>query len=122
MFGALLECLLDGCELDRGMVLRMEGGEARAVAIRSSDRAEEMEPRPYSGTLLKAALASGGTIRLEENPEVEQAESLAVAGVRERGRAADAAAGVASATAAGHTVDTRNDALDTAATPTGPCS
>ncbi len=83
IFGALLECLLDGCELDRGMILRMEGDETRAVAIRSSDRAEEMEPRPYSGTLLSAALASGGTIRLEENPEVEQAESLAVAGVRE---------------------------------------
>jgi hypothetical protein len=81
--GALLECLLDGCELDRGMIIRVEGGETRAVAIRSSDRAEEMEPRPFSGTLLHAALASGGTVRLEENPEVEKAESLVVAGVRE---------------------------------------
>ena len=34
------------------------------IAIRSSDRAEEMEPRPYSGTLLTAALASGGTIQV----------------------------------------------------------
>jgi hypothetical protein len=82
-FGALLECLLDGCDLDRAMILRVEDGETRAIAIRSSDRAEEMEPRPYSGTLLTASLASEGTVRREENPKVEQAESLVVAGVRE---------------------------------------
>ena len=58
-----------------GLILRVEGGETRAVAIRSSDRAEEMDPRPYSGTLLAASLTSGSTVRLEENPEVEQAES-----------------------------------------------
>ncbi len=83
VFGALLECLLDGCELDRAMILRIEDGITRAVAIRSSDRAEEMSPRPFSATLLKASIESGRTVRLEEHPEVDQAQSFAMAGVRE---------------------------------------
>ena len=83
VFGALLECLLDGCELDRAMILRTEDGVTRAVAIRSSERSEEMSPRPFSATLLKASIESGRTVRLEEHPDVDQAQSFALAGVRE---------------------------------------
>ncbi len=83
VFGALLECLLDGCELDRAMILRIEDDVTRAVAIRSSERSEEIKPRPFSATLLRASIESGRTVRLEEHPDVDQAQSFAIAGVRE---------------------------------------
>jgi hypothetical protein len=83
IFGALLECLLDGCELDRAMILRIEDEVTRAVAIRSSERSEETSPRPFSATLLKASIESGRTVRLEEHPDVDQAQSFVLAGVRE---------------------------------------
>ncbi len=83
IFGAMLDSLLQASELDRAMVLRIEGDDARAVAIRARERSEERHPRPFSRTLVNEALGRATTVRMEEHPEFSGAESIIASGAGE---------------------------------------
>ncbi len=83
IFGAMLDSLLQASELDRAMILRIDGDDARAVSIRARERAEERHPRPFSRTLVNEALGRATTVRMEENPEFIGAESIIASGAGE---------------------------------------
>jgi len=83
VFGAMLDSLLEASELDRAMILRIEGEDARAVAIRGRVRSEERHPRPFSRTLVNEALGRETTVRMEEHPEFSGAESIIASGAGE---------------------------------------
>ncbi len=83
IFGAMLDSLLQASDLDRAMILRIEGEHARAVAIRARERAEERSPRPFSRTLVNEALVRATTVRMEEHPEFSGAESIIASGAGE---------------------------------------
>lgn len=83
IFGAMLDSLLQASELDRAMILRIEGDDARAVAIRARERTEERTPRPFSRTLVNEALGRATTVRMEEHPEFSGAESIIASGAGE---------------------------------------
>lgn len=83
IFGALLESLLDASDLDRAMILRIEGEDARALSLRAREREDEINPRSFSRTLVNAALDREGTVRMEESPDVSSAASIIASGAGE---------------------------------------
>jgi hypothetical protein len=83
VFGAMLDSLLMASDLDRAMILRIEGVDGRKVAIRAKDRGEELNPRPYSRTLVNEAIDRKATVRMEENPEFSGAASIIASGAGE---------------------------------------
>ena len=83
VFAAMLDSLLAASDLDRVMLLRVEGLETRAVSIRARRRDEETRPRGFSRTLLAAALEREGTVRMEADPDIAGGQSLVISGAGE---------------------------------------
>ncbi len=83
IFGAMLDSLLQASDLDRALVLQIDGDDARAASLRARDRAEERNPRPFSRTLVNEALGRATTVRMEEHPEFSGAESIIASGAGE---------------------------------------
>lgn len=83
ILGAMLESLIEASELDRAMILQIDGDVTRAVAIRARERNEERNPRSYSSTLVSAAMSRESTVRIEESPEMSGAESIIASGAGE---------------------------------------
>lgn len=83
VFAAMLDSLLAASDLERAMLLRVEGDETRAMAIRARLREEERQPRGFSRTLLAAAFEREGTVRMEANPDIAGGQSLVISGAGE---------------------------------------
>ena len=83
VFAVMLDSLLAASDLDRAMLLRVQGEETRAMAIRARLREEERQPRGFSRTLLAAALERDGTVRMKADPDVAGGQSLVISGAGE---------------------------------------
>lgn len=83
VFAAMLDSLLAASDLERGMLLRIEGDETRAMSIRARRRDEERQPRGFSRTLVAAALEREGTVRMEAHPDIAGGQSLVMSGAGE---------------------------------------
>ncbi|MEE2971808.1 MAG: FHA domain-containing protein, partial [Planctomycetota bacterium] len=83
VFAAMLDSLLAASDLERGMLLWIEGDETRAMSIRARRRDEERQPRGFSRTLVAAALEREGTVRMEAHPDIAGGQSLVMSGAGE---------------------------------------
>ncbi|MAD78602.1 MAG: hypothetical protein CMJ51_04435 [Planctomycetaceae bacterium] len=83
LFAAMLDSLLAASDLERAMLLRIEGDETRAMSIRARRRDEERQPRGFSRTLVSAAIDREGTVRMEAHPDIAGGQSLVMSGAGE---------------------------------------
>ena len=84
VFAAMLDSLLAASDLDRVMLLRVEGLETRAVSIRArcvGTRRPSLAA--FARTLLAAALEREGTVRMEADPDIAGGQSLVISGAGE---------------------------------------